>query len=219
MVGESGTSKTRKTHHYYKCLSAKRKRGCDKRAVKKDWIERAVVADTVNFVLQDKVIARIAKDLIELQEREDTALPLLRSQLEETEKGLENIVNAIQQGLLTPTTKRRLDELEETKIEIEISILQAELQREWLTEEKIIHWISRFRGGDIESKEYQRNIIDVFVNSVYLFDDKIVFGYNFKNNTRTISLADIESSDLPKSPPPDERHSFPQRGSYVFFMT
>jgi len=28
MVGESGTSKTMKVHHYYKCVSVKKKRGC-----------------------------------------------------------------------------------------------------------------------------------------------------------------------------------------------
>ena len=39
MVGESGTARNKETYRYYKCLSAKRKRGCDKKAVKKKWIE------------------------------------------------------------------------------------------------------------------------------------------------------------------------------------
>jgi hypothetical protein len=128
-------------------------------------------------------------------------LPNLEKQLAETEKGLENLVNAIQQGMLTPTTKKRLDELEAVKTDIEIKILQAKLERQLLTEENIIHWISRFKGGNIESKEYQRTIIDLFVNAIYLFDDRIVFTYNFKSESRTISLDDIEGSDLTKCPP------------------
>jgi hypothetical protein len=67
MVGESGRGKLGMTYYYYKCISAKKNRGCDKKAVKKDWIERAVVHDTVNFVLQDKEIERIAKELITKQ--------------------------------------------------------------------------------------------------------------------------------------------------------
>ncbi|MCL1830714.1 MAG: hypothetical protein FWG21_04710, partial [Oscillospiraceae bacterium] len=55
MVGESGTSKTLRKYNYYKCLSNKRKRGCEqKKAVKKDWIEQLVVQDTVNFVYRTK---------------------------------------------------------------------------------------------------------------------------------------------------------------------
>ena len=158
--------------------------------------------DTVNYVLQDEEITRIAKMLMELQEREDTALPLLRRELEETEKGLKNIADAIQQGIITNTTKQRLEELEALKSEIEIKILQTELQQTILTEEKIIFWINRFKGGDIADKAYQRAIIDIFVNAIYLYDDKIVLTYNFKSDSRTISLSDIEISDLPQSSPP-----------------
>jgi hypothetical protein len=202
MVGESGTSQTLKTYNYYKCLSNKRKRGCiQKKAVKKDWIEKIVVQDTVNFVLQDKEIKRIANLIIELQKREDTALPLLRRELEETEKGLKNIADAIQQGIITNTTKQRLEELEALKSDIEIKILQTELQQDILTEEKIIFWISRFKNGDISDKSYQKAIIDIFVNAIYLYDDRIVLTYNFKSDSRTISLSEVENSDLPQVAP------------------
>jgi len=206
MVGESGTSQTLKTYNYYKCLSNKRKRGCtQKKAVKKDWIEKLVVQDTVNFVLQDKEIKRIAKLIIELQKREDIALPLLRRELEETEKGLKNIADAIQQGIITNTTKQRLEELEALKSDIEIKILQTELQQDILTEEKIIYWISRFKNGNTADKSYQKAIIDIFVNAIYLYDDRVVLTYNFKNDSRTISLSEVENSDLPQVAPSSPR--------------
>jgi hypothetical protein len=40
------------------------------------------------------------------------------------------------------------------------------------------------------------------VNAIYLYDDKIVLTYNFKSDSRTISLSDIECSDLPQTAPP-----------------
>ena len=203
MVGESGTSKTLKIYNYYKCLSNKRKRGCtQKKAIKKDWIEQLVVQDTVDYVLQDKEIERIAKMLMDLQEREDAAIPLLRKDLAETEKGLKNIADAIQQGIITNTTKRRLEELEALKSDIEIKLLQTELQTYLLTEEQIIFWINRFKGGDVTDKAYQRAIIDIFVNAVYIFDDRIVLTYNFKSDAKVISRADVEISDLPQTTPP-----------------
>ena len=169
--------------------------------VKKDWIEQTVVQDTVNIFLQDNEIQRIAKVLMDLQQRDDTALPLLRRELTEVEKGLKNMADAIQQGIITSTTKQRLERLEVQKSDIEIKILQTELQATILTKEQIIFWITRFKSGNVTDKAYQRAIIDIFVNAVYLYDDRIVLTYNFKNDTRTISMADIEISDLPQSAP------------------
>jgi hypothetical protein len=183
--------------------------------VKKDWIEQLVVQDTVDYVLQGNEIQRIAKMLMAIQEREDTALPLLRKELEDTEKGLKNIADAIQQGIITNTTKQRLEELEARKSEIEIKILQTELQKSILTEEKIVFWIDRFKGGDVADKAYQRAIIDIFVNAIYIYDDRIVLTYNFKSDSRTISLSDIECSDLPQSAPLKEKPAIPSKYGLV----
>ncbi|MCL1828431.1 MAG: recombinase family protein, partial [Oscillospiraceae bacterium] len=69
-------------------------------------------------------------------------------------------------------------------------------------EEKIVFWINRFKGGDVTDITYQRAIIDIFVNAIYIYDDRIVLTYNFKSDSRTINLADIEISDLPQTAPP-----------------
>ena len=63
MIGESGTSHTGDKHYYYKCAGAKRKLGCKKKSVKKDFIERAAVILTVNRVLRDEEISRIADSI------------------------------------------------------------------------------------------------------------------------------------------------------------
>ncbi len=194
MVGESGTSHTGQTYYYYKCGNAKRKRGCNKKAVKKDWLERIVVKLTVDKVLQDREIDRIADALIILQDKEDLTIPALKQQLAAAEKNIENMLNAIQQGILTKSTKERLEELENQKELLEISILQAELQKPRYTKELIVKWINQFKYGDVNSREYQKRIIDTFINAIYLFDDKMVLTYNFKGRTDTITLSDIEAA-------------------------
>lgn len=210
MVGESGTSRTKKVHYYYKCGNAKRKKGCTKKAVKKNWIERIAVVMTVNRVLRDEEIDRIANDLVTMQDREDTTLPVLRQQLADAEKGIENMLNAIQQGIITASTKTRLEELEAQKSDLEVSILQSQLQRPRYSKELVVNWISQFKYGDVNSREYQRRIIDTFVNSIYVFDDRLVFIYNFKGGTQTITLKEIEAafgSDLVGMPPPNQTPS------------
>ncbi len=39
MFGESGVSHTGKMYTYYKCAAAKKKKACDKKAVRKQWLE------------------------------------------------------------------------------------------------------------------------------------------------------------------------------------
>lgn len=196
MVGESGTSHTMKVHRYYRCVNTKKKKLCDKKAVKKDWIEDLVVSYTMKAIMNDEVMERLIDTLMELQKRESTDLPLLKKQLAETEKGINNMLNAIQAGIFTPSTKQRLDELEETKSQLEISILQEEMHKPMLTREQIAFFIYRFRKFDVTKREQRQRLIDSFVNAVYLYEDKIILTFNYKDGSKTITLAEVEGSDL-----------------------
>lgn len=187
---------------------AERKKDCKKKSVKKDYIERAAVVLTVNRVLQDEEISRIADSIISLQNSENTTVPALKKQLAETERGIENMLNAIQQGILTASTKDRLEALEKQKEDLKIAIMQAELQKPKYTKEQIVSWISQFKYGDVNSREYQKRIIDTFVNAIFLFDDYLAITYNFKGGTETITLKDIEAvygSDLNALSPPKRK--------------
>lgn len=93
---------------------------------------------TIQRVFQDELIAQIADKLVELQSTEDNTLPLLRKQLADTNRGIENMLNAIQQGSLTNSTKERLEELEKLQEELRVGILQAELERPKYSREDIV---------------------------------------------------------------------------------
>ena len=109
---------------------------------------------------------------------------MLKEQLRDTEKRLSNLLEAIEQGILTSTTKQRLDELEARRDALKASILEEELQRPALSRDQILFWFEQFRQGDVNSPVYQRQIIDNFVNSVYVFEDRVVLNFNFKENAK-----------------------------------
>lgn len=206
MVGESGTSKTGKVHHYYKCVNRKRKHNCEKKVEKKEWLERTVVEFTVQQVLTDENIEKISTRAMELIEKElqDTSVLIgLQERLKETNKRIKNLMSAIEQGIITPTTKERLEELEEERRDLEGQIAREEMKKPLLTKERIMYWLESFKRGDIEDVEYQRRIIDTLVNSVYVYDDgdkgrKLVLTFNISgNNTLTISSSDIERTAPP----------------------
>lgn len=195
MCGESGRSHTGKVHHYYKCVSVKKKRtNCKKKAVKKDWIEDVVVSQAQKLVNDDLVLKDIAAVLLEIQEQENTSLPLYTQQLQEVERSIENLLNAIQQGIFTKSTKSRLEELEAKREELEFQIASEQLVKPKLTEENIMFWLHKFRGMDMRQKSHRQKLIDLFINRVYLYDDKLVITFNHKEGAETITLEDVETA-------------------------
>ena len=196
MVGESGTNHQGLTYRYYKCIDAKRKRGCDKKNIKKDFIEDLVIKKIVVTMFDEDCIDRLVKAVLQLQEKENSVIPVLQSQLNDVEKGIENLVNAIQMGIISPSTKQRLDEHEQQKNNLLIAISKEELTKTKLTEERIIFWFDKFKGIDTSKIENKRKLIDCFVNAIYLYDDKFVLVLNYKSEAQTVTFSDIESSDF-----------------------
>ena len=71
LCGESGTSRTGKVHHYYKCVSVKKERApsATRSPSGKNWIEDLVAGETMKMVMDDKAIEAIVSMLMDLQEQ------------------------------------------------------------------------------------------------------------------------------------------------------
>ena len=96
LCGESGTSRTGVVHHYYKCVSIKKKRtDCHKKPVRKEWLEDMVVNATMKMLMNDATIDAIVSALMTLQDAENTVLPLYEKQLREVKSSIDNLLNAI----------------------------------------------------------------------------------------------------------------------------
>lgn len=104
------------------------------------------------------------------------------------------MLNAIQQGILTRSTKERLDQLEELRDELEGKIACEKLTKPRISAEFMTFWLHRFRKLDVTKQEHRKMLIDTFVNAIFLYDDKLVITYNFKEGTTTITFAELQSA-------------------------
>lgn len=126
MVGESGNAKGRR-YAYYKCVNTKRNKTCDKKPVKKDRIENIVMNQVIQFIDNDELIEKLINKIMSIQDKESPTLKILKKQLLQTKKAIENMIAAIEQGLITKSTKARLDELEITKENLETEIAKESI--------------------------------------------------------------------------------------------
>ena len=211
MIGESGYGSKGNMYHYYKCANAKKNKSCDKKTVKKDYIENLVVMLTRQEVLRDDVIESITEEIYNLQTKENSKIAVLKQNLKEVDNGINNILDAIQMGIVTSSTKQRLEELEQRKSDLEMALMTEEAEHPILPKEEIRYWISKFKDGDVNDMRYKQKLIDTFVNSVYLYDDKLIITYNFRDGARTITFEEVNNSDLVQDGPPRLYHKIDTR--------
>ena len=194
MVGESGMG-TSRVYRYYKCANTKKVHICDKKPVRKEWIEDLVVTKCMEILHDENLVDYLTERIYILQGEENPRIPHLKGQLAEVEKRIENLMNAIEQGIITDTTKDRLSQLEGKKKEIEISILQEKIKKPFLTKEQIRFGIEKFRKLDISTLDGKRRMIDGFVNSIYLYDDRFIITFNYKDGSKTVFFSEIEAAN------------------------
>ena len=205
MTGEIGTSKTAKQYRYYKCNRAKKK-ACDKKTVKKEWLEEFVLEEIKDLLANDDIISELADRIYELQMQEDNAATSIQAQLSGVETKLNNLVEAITQGIYSSTTKKALDELEECKRNLEIELFEAQTCNPVLTKEQILFALYNSRKIDISTQEGKQRLIDGFVNSIYLYDDHFVITYNYKGQSKTVSFEELNSSPLTSKGSPHQNN-------------
>ena len=104
------------------------------------------------------------------------------------------MLGAIQQGILTRSTKARLEELENRRDELENRLACEKLAKPKVSAEFMTFWLHRFRKLDVRQKSHRKMLIDAFINASFLYDDKMVITFNYKEGTKTITFAELQEA-------------------------
>ena len=205
MNGEYGTSKTGNKYYYYSCPTKKRKQGCNKKNVNKEWIENAVVNKARSFLTPEGIneIADMAIQAAEREARENTILPILMKELDNVEKAINNLLKLVERGSQSETLFNRLDELEAQKKELQKSIDQEIKNIVTLEKSHVVWWLNQFASGNFDDINHRRRIIDMLVNSVTVWDEpdgfRITILFNLTSKkTETITCSSLNTSGSPE---------------------
>ena len=74
-------------------------------------------------------------------------------------------------------------ELEKDKKTLEEELKKEEKKVSYLDKEQVIFWLNQFKNGNIEDEDFRRQLIDLFVNHVTVWDEddnhfKVTIAYN-----------------------------------------
>ena len=228
MTGDGGTGKSGRVYSYYIC-NGRRAHKCEKERAQKEWIEDLVIDELVALIHSDGFIEEVADRCMEFQKREKdrSALHALEARLKENEKAIQNMMAAIEAGIITPSTKTRLMELEAEHAQIEKGIAKELIAEPDLERDQVIYFLERFRVGDVNDEMYRAFLVDTFLNAAYLYDDGrliLVLNYSGENSKVTLNLvekaangAGCESSAFAPLGAPDGSNLNTRARALIFF--
>ena len=222
MTGESGKSGSSNTmYHYYSCVNRKKHHVCKKKNERKYPAETYVVERTLAYVLAPNNITRIAKRVVEEYDKEFAASKI--AEMERAVARMDHELNKLVDALIEAPKaahKRIYEKME--NLEVQKADLEQDLAKQRIasgiryTQHEVIAWIKQFCKGDVNDPDFCKHIIDVFINSVYFYDDRITIFYNIRGGKSEIPpLSAIpapspESSDIKAYVPPNNLISEPQ---------
>lgn len=202
MFGDSGRGRNGITYRYYACRRRKKERDCKKKNEKKDFIEWYVVEQTVEYVLTPERIEYIASELV-AQYKKDCGIDRIKAYEKQLDRIKAEISRLVDTLAVCPAAARqpifdKMEQLDAEKQEAELDLsklrISAKIQ---ISKEHIADWLKQFCNGDALDVDFQKRIIDTFINSVYLYDDKVIIYYNIEGGKQVSYIDMIDSTEEP----------------------
>ena len=205
MVGYGGTGKSGRQYHYYNCKNARKKK-CQKKIVSKQYIEDRVVAKCLKL-LTDENISFIAKMVAEECNKspDNVSVKALKKAIQEADTAIENLWRGIEQGQSVEMLTERIYKRKAEKAELEEQLAIEQNKKICLTEPQIhafLDYVCEMPADDVNKR---RAIINIFVHSVYLYDDYFTLIINASR--KPLSIENIPLDDIEVAFSGDTYHS------------
>lgn len=191
----------------YRCGCGKQQRDFKNREIKIDYLEEFILTELEKHVLNDNAIPALSKELNEkLQDKNhsnEEMLISLKNKLTTVNKEIENILNAIMNGIVNNMLKEKLDELERVKVNLDLKINELAIERAdgeevLVAEDQIRKMFGRFKefvltrnlpeckkfiGDYVKEVIVYKDHVEVIFNVVFSFVDNEV-SHNFRITLR-----------------------------------
>lgn len=176
ITAEGGTSRTGIKKRYYKCMGRKLGNGCKKSMQRKEFLEEFVINATLSYLTDKSNLDNMTSILLKHQDilaKENISLNMLEKEKRQCESSLDNIMKAIEQGIINTTTSKRMKELENKLEDLEKKLLLEKSKVSIKVTENDI------REFFVEALKLEPKLmISYLVKEIKLYDDKIEIYFN-----------------------------------------
>ena len=176
-----GDKRSESWHYsYYHCATKKTRRDCDAKNLRKDLLDKYVVAQIKEHILNEEAMNILADKIVELAGAAPDEVKKQVSKLNKRRKELAGYVKELlKEKLAGKITQDILDEMTfeyNTEIaDIDIQLMQLDnALNSAITKEFVLDYLQKMLDGiDDESEEVRKNIFDKLVDRVVVYDDRV----------------------------------------------
>lgn len=176
-VAWTGRDRYGHTRRYYRCNG--NTHPC--KSIKKDTLENIIANVITQTFGTDKALDIVAEFILKRQSeknKQNAELSLLEKEYDSVMKSVKGIMKAIEMGVITETTKERLEELEKQKRELTERIaIEKTKQPLTLTKDAIKEFIRT------ALKQPTQSLLDCLVSGIVIYDDKIEITFTTTKGT------------------------------------
>lgn len=177
VIAENGTARNGERRYYYKCRGRKaRVNDCKKKAIPKEELEQLVLDTIITQLKEPELMDKLISAILEEQERrnrENSALLVMQREQRQNEIALDNIMKAIERGIMNKTTNKRMKELEARQEELErLILIEKSKQVRQFTEKEVREYYEQALRMEPQL------LINYLVQKIVLFDDRMEIYYN-----------------------------------------
>ena len=200
-IAESGKNKSGAVYHYYACAKKKKSHSCAKRNERKDFLEWYITEQTVEYVLSPERVDYIAKAIIAQYEKEfdSSGIKALETKITQTEGEIQLAMDMCLKStseLMQNRFMARAEELSQQKQDMVADLARLRIASSIkYTEAEIAVWIRSFCRGELMDEEFRARILDTFVHSVILYDDRLVIYYNISGGSQASYIGPDDDSE------------------------
>lgn len=164
----------------YRCGNRERTKQCCNKELRREYIESYVLHELEKNIFNDAAIPFLIEKLNEYQNsksvKNTTEADAMKRLLDEINRQIENIVNAIASGFFQSSFKDKVTELEEQKAALELKLKEIELSKATtvITEEMLRNLFSMFREFVTTRNIPEcKKFIDSYVDKVVVYQDHV----------------------------------------------
>ncbi len=181
MTGNSRHSGRNKTlYETYECSNRKRTKQCDMRAINKSLAEKIVIDALYDNIFSKKAIENLIRKILTYAQEQNKTITediiTYKKELKDVDSKIDNIVEAIADGLYNPVMKEKLTSLESKKNALLIRIDEAE--REAILTSPSKEMIKKYLSKDSDIKEktpqQQKKVVQNYIKKVTIYDDEVI---------------------------------------------
>lgn len=179
---DSGTSKSGVIMRYYKCSGRRKGKNCQSTPIRKEVLEKVVIDATYKALATPDLIEDIAERIMGAHQKrmdDQSILHILEERLAEKKSSIDNLIAAMEQGIISQTTKERLNALEAEKAELINKIAVEKLKSNLIIQK---HDIVKYLQSAVKKRPLQ--MIQLLIKQVVLYNDKIEIHFNYTDGKR-----------------------------------